>query len=284
MDGKIDVFVAGAGTGGTISGVGKYLKEKNSSVKVICADPVGSILYDLYYHKQIVDPPQPYKVEGVGEDMLPDNTHLSIMDGFEKVSDKEAFQMARRLTVEEGLCVGPSSALALVGAMKFAEKLEKPSNILVLFPDNGRGYISKAFNDQWMMENGFMEKALNQKVVSSLLPTLERKVRVNLQVHSNVREGYEAMKTNNCNEVLVYEKENLLGIIKLDQLLNSLVSGKLKPTDSVIHLVQSSFNFIDKDMPLEKVLGLLDDHKDIVLKNGPHTYIVDKSDLIEILL
>jgi len=284
MDGNVDVFVAGAGTGGTISGVGKFLKEKNSNIKIICADPIGSILYDLYYHKKIMDPPQPYKVEGVGEDMLPDNTHLDIMDGFEKVSDREAFQMARRLTLEEGLCVGPSSALALVGAMKFAEKLDKPSKILVLFPDNGRGYLSKAFNDQWMFENGFIDKVMDQKIVSSLIPTLERKVRVSLQVHSSVRESYEAMKINNCNEILIYEKENLLGLVKLDHLLDSLVSGKLTPMDSVIHLVKSSINFIDKDAPLEKVLEMLSDNKDIVLKNGDHNYIIDKRDIIELLL
>lgn len=157
MDGQLDVFVAGAGTGGTISGTGRFLKEKNPQLKVVCADPVGSILYDLFYHGKIVDPPKPYKVEGVGEDMLPENVHLKVMDAFERVSDQEAFAMTRRLIAEEALCVGPSSAMALVGAMKFAEKLTKPSKILVIFPDNGRAYLSKAFNDTWMQENGFLQ-------------------------------------------------------------------------------------------------------------------------------
>lgn len=157
MDGKVDVVVGGAGTGGTLSGVAKYLKEMNPNIKAICADPIGSILYDLYYHKKIVDPPGSYKVEGVGEDMLPDNVHLNIYDGFERVSDPEAFAMTRRLVAEEGLLVGPSSALALVGAMKAAEKIEKPSNIVVVFPDSGRAYLSKAFNDQWMIENALLK-------------------------------------------------------------------------------------------------------------------------------
>ncbi len=157
MDGKIDVFVGGAGTGGTISGVGRYLKEKKADIKIVCADPVGSILHDLFYHKKVIDPPAPYKVEGVGEDMLPGNTHLNVMDAFVRVTDAESFSMTRRLISEEGLCIGPSSAMALVGAMKYAETLEKPSNILVVFPDNGRAYLSKAFNDQWMAEHGFMD-------------------------------------------------------------------------------------------------------------------------------
>lgn len=158
MDGQLDVFVAGAGTGGTISGCGRYLREKNPSMRIVCADPVGSILYDLFYHKKIVDPPKPYKVEGVGEDMLPENVHLNVMTDFVQVNDRESFEMTRRLIAEEGLCVGPSSAMALVGALKFAEKLEKPSRILVIFPDNGRAYLSKAFNDQWLMDNGLLEK------------------------------------------------------------------------------------------------------------------------------
>lgn len=159
LDGKVDMLVGGAGTGGTISGCSRYLKEKNKDVQVICADPIGSILYDLYYHKKIVDPPGSYKVEGVGEDMLPGNTHMNLLDGFVKVSDPEAFDMTRRLVAEEGLLVGPSSALALVGAMKWAEKIEKPMNIVVVFPDSGRAYLSKAFNDRWMVDNGLLKEA-----------------------------------------------------------------------------------------------------------------------------
>ncbi|MCX7977558.1 MAG: cysteine synthase family protein [Bdellovibrionaceae bacterium] len=159
MKGKIDVFVGGAGTGGTLSGTGKFLKEKNPNIKIVCADPVGSILYDLFYHKKVIDPPQPYKVEGVGEDMLPENVHFDVMDAFVRVTDPEAFKMTRRLVECESLLVGPSSGLALVGAMKFAEQLKKPSRILVLFPDSGRAYLSKAFNDKWLVENGILSES-----------------------------------------------------------------------------------------------------------------------------
>lgn len=158
MGGDLDVFVGGAGTGGTISGCGRYLKEKKADLKVVCADPVGSILYDLFYHKRVVDPPASYKVEGVGEDMLPENVHLDVMDAFVKVSDQESFEMTRRLIAEEALCVGPSSAMALVGAIKFSKGLEKPSKILVMFPDSGKSYLSKAFNDHWLMENGLLDR------------------------------------------------------------------------------------------------------------------------------
>lgn len=154
--GLVDVFVAGAGTGGTISGVGRFLKSKKPDVKIVCADPIGSILHDLYYYGEVKTPAAPYKVEGVGEDMLPENVHFKYMDDFVQVSDKEAFQMTRRLMKEEAICVGPSSGMALCGAIKYAQKLQKPSNILVMFPDNGRAYLSKTFNEEWLKANSLI--------------------------------------------------------------------------------------------------------------------------------
>ncbi len=154
-NGQIDLFAAGVGTGGTLSGVAKFMKEKNPQVKILCTDPVGSILYDLFYHGKVVDPPGAYKVEGVGEDMLPDNCKLEMYSDFIKVNDEEAFTLTKSLALEEGLLVGPSSALILAGAMKYSEQFDKPMNIIVMMPDSGKSYLSKAFNDQWMVENKF---------------------------------------------------------------------------------------------------------------------------------
>ncbi|MEK6628278.1 MAG: cysteine synthase family protein [Bdellovibrionota bacterium] len=157
--GDIDAFVAGVGTGGTLSGVAKFLKEKNPNIKIICADPVGSILSDLFYHGKVIEPVGSWKVEGVGEDMLPENCHLKRYDDFVKVNDQDAFDMTRRLVSEEGLCVGPSSALILVAAMKYAQsqsKSTKALKIVVLMPDSGKAYLSKAFNDKWLVENALM--------------------------------------------------------------------------------------------------------------------------------
>ncbi len=150
MDGKIDVFVAGIGTGGTLSGVGRYFKEKNPAVKIVCADPHGSILYDMFYHKEVRTPPASYLVEGIGEDMMPDNVHFQYMDDIVQVSDQESFKACRDLAATEGLLVGPSCGSALAAAIKYSEKLAKPSKILVMFPDGGRSYLSKAFNDDWL--------------------------------------------------------------------------------------------------------------------------------------
>ncbi len=155
-EGKFDVFVGGAGTGGTVSGVGRFLKEKNPKIKVLLADPVGSILSDLFYHGRMMKPSASYKVEGVGEDMLPLNVHLEHYDDVVQVNDKESFRLTKDLISKDGLCVGPSSGMALGAAIEYSKRLNQPSNILILFPDNGRAYLSKAFNNEWLKENGLV--------------------------------------------------------------------------------------------------------------------------------
>lgn len=150
MGGKIDVFVAGIGTGGTLSGVGRFLKEKNPAIKNVCADPYGSILYDLFYHKEVRTPPASYLVEGIGEDMLPENVHFQYMDDFVRIDDRESFKACRDLASKEGLLVGPSCGSAFAAAVKYSKTLTKPSKILVVFPDGGRSYLSKAYNDEWL--------------------------------------------------------------------------------------------------------------------------------------
>jgi cystathionine beta-synthase len=153
-DGKIDVFVCGMGTGGTITGIGRFLKEKKKGVKVVGADPEGSIFYPRY-HRQKEEPHQ-YKVEGIGEDFMPGTMDMSVVDDVIQVSDKDAFQMARRLAQEEGILVGGSGGTAVHAAVKVAEHLPADKMIVTLLPDTGRNYLSKLFSDQWMKEQGFL--------------------------------------------------------------------------------------------------------------------------------
>lgn len=152
MNGELDAFVAGVGTGGTISGVGKYLKEKNKDIKMVVNDPEGSILYDLFHYKEVRKPAHSYFVEGIGEDMVPECLNFDVIDDFIRVNDAESFTKCREMARTEGLLVGPSAAAAVVGAIKFSEKLEKPSQILIMLPDNGSKYLSKAFDVQWLNE------------------------------------------------------------------------------------------------------------------------------------
>ncbi len=153
MGGKIDCLVNGAGTGGTISGVGKFLKEKNPDIKIILADPIGSILHDLYKYNEVKTPPAPYLIEGIGEDMLPGNMKFKYVDDVIQFNDKEAMQMCRNIVRTEGLFVGPSSAATVVCALKWAEKQSEPKRIVTFLCDNGDRYLSKVFNDDWMNTN-----------------------------------------------------------------------------------------------------------------------------------
>ncbi len=153
-NGKIDVFVCGMGTGGTISGTGRFLKEKKKSLRVVGADPDGSIFYPRFHrHKE---EPHQYQVEGIGEDFMPGTMDLSIIDDVIQVSDRDAFQMARRLAQEEGILAGGSSGTAVCAALKVAEKMDNRKTIVTLLPDTGRNYLSKLYSDQWMREQGFL--------------------------------------------------------------------------------------------------------------------------------
>ena len=148
--GKVEVFVAGMGTGGTISGTAQFLKEKNPKIIIVGADPQGSILSG--------DTPKPYKVEGIGEDFIPKTFNRQLVDEMVRVTDEESFLMARRLAREEGILAGGSSGTALAAALKFAQRLDQPKYIVVLLPDTGRNYIDKIYSDRWMMENGFLKQ------------------------------------------------------------------------------------------------------------------------------
>lgn len=156
MDGKIDIFVAGIGTGGTISGVGRFLKEKNANIKVIGVDPEGSVFYE-YFKTGKITQPHVYKVEGIGEDYLVKDVDFSVIDDIIQVGDKESFMMARRIASEEGILAGGSSGSAMVAALKIAKEYPD-KNILVVFPDSGDRYLSKMYSDEWMIKNNFMEE------------------------------------------------------------------------------------------------------------------------------
>jgi cystathionine beta-synthase len=173
--GKIDVFVCGVGTGGTITGVGRYLKEQNPKVQVVGVDPVGSILYD-YFKTGQTPPAHSYKVEGIGEDFVPSIYDFSVVDDMVKVTDKESFLMSRRLAREEGIFCGGSSGSAVVGALHYAhdQKLDKDRLVVVLLPDSGYRNLSKIFDDEWMRENRFLDSSIRRRASGCLAPKQRR--------------------------------------------------------------------------------------------------------------
>lgn len=156
MNGKIDMVVAGAGTGGTISGVGRFLKEKNPHIKIIAVDPIGSIFYDYYYHRKLVKP-HVYKVEGIGEDYLVKCLDFDVLDDIVQVNDTNSFLMARELARTEGIFAGGSSGSAVHAAIEYVKNIKSKQNVLVILPDSGNRYLSKFYRDDWLTQQGIHE-------------------------------------------------------------------------------------------------------------------------------
>lgn len=207
-DGKITHFVAGVGTGGTISGTGKYLKEQNSEIKVIGVDPVGSILAHYHETRNTDVQAQSYKVEGVGEDIIPTNVYFDVIDEFVKVNDEEAFEWTRKLARKEGLMVGGSSGLAVAGIAKIRDKFPPGSFVVVLLPDTGERYLSKIFNDAWMRRNGFLPppKSIDE-ILESKTPVLQRPIIVDWQ--SNLKEVVNKFRKFESITQIIVKNNNL---------------------------------------------------------------------------
>ncbi len=283
MDGKIDVFVAGGGTGGTITGASKFLKEKKKSIKTVCVDPIGSILEDLFRHGKPLTPAHTYKIEGVGEDFLPSVYDFKMIDDFIKVDDKSAYVMCRDLVAKEGLCVGSSSAMAVVGAIRYSEKLDTPSNIVVVLPDHGRAYMSKAFNDTWMQDNNFLPSPLTARTVGNLIDSRKKKVDlVVAKVDNSVIETVNLLKTKGISQVPVFSDHNLMGIIDESDILLPLAQGKIKPNDPIIHLIKGNIMWVDRDESLQKTSEHLQQgYVALVKDQKANLHIVTKIDLLE---
>lgn len=281
MGGKLDFVVAGAGTGGTISGIGKFLKERDPKIKMVCPDPVGSILFDLFYFKEVREAPASYKVEGVGEDMLPENVHFNVIDDFVKVGDKESFQLTREITAKEGLCVGPSSALALCGAFKYAEKIKSPKKFVVIMADSGKAYLSKAFNDDWLRDNGFLPAPMKTATVFDLLKSKKSCETITAKVSHTVLEVINIFKEKGISQVPVVSDKKVVGLLNESDLLYALATTKIKPNEPVIHLVKDQIFWATLSMSLDEINSSLKENK-VALVYDDHNLlqIITKIDLL----
>jgi len=287
MKGKVDAFVGGAGTGGTLSGVGKYLKEKNPNVKIVCADPFGSILHDLFYHKEVREKPHSYLVEGIGEDMLPENVHFNVMDDFIRVTDAETFQITREISRREGLLAGPSCGTALTAAIKYSAtgKLKPDANIVVLFPDGGRSYLSKAFNEEWIREKGLAASLLATSTVRTLLDFTKTKGHQQhlprLQVETTILDAVKVVKDQGLNQILAYSGESVIGLVNVADILLVLATGKLRPDEPILHLVKSSMPEVNPETKLMDVELMLLDAPFVLVKEANR--VISRGDLADFM-
>jgi cystathionine beta-synthase len=262
-DGRITHFVAGMGTGGTITGVGRVLKRYNPSVQVVGADPEGSI-----YSAGEKFTPKIYKVEGIGEDFLPSTMDLSLVDRIEVVDDKESFLMARRLTREEGILAGGSAGSAMVAAMRVAEEIDDPDAlIVVILPDTGRNYLSKIYNEEWMRANGFLEQFPTHAIGEVVgRRQLDRKLPpfVGVQARDTVRAAIDAMQQYGISQLPVLEVDGddtvdprMVGSIQERTLLDRVYRDPSLVESSVGAAMDPPFPTIPQNADMDEAFDLL---------------------------
>lgn len=282
--GKIDVFVAGMGTGGTISGVARYLKEKNPDVQIIGADPVGSILKEYYYSKKITEA-RPYKVEGVGEDIIPGSLNFEYIDGVVAVTDKEAFNMARRIAKEEGIFVGGSCGLAASAALKVARDLPENKTVVVLFPDSGYKYLSTFYSDDWMEENRFfdLERLSLHTVLDAKVTPVPPLVAVSME--ETVRSALGKMKEYNIAQIPVIEAGKSVGAIEEGAVMGRVLENNELLDGPVKNVMERSFPVVESENSIQTVKRCLAKRRPAVLveEKGKIVGIITKSDLLEFI-
>ncbi len=268
-DGKITHLVVGVGTGGTVSGVAKFLKEKKPNIQVWGADTYGSV-FKKYHETGVFDPKEiyPYITEGIGEDILPANVDFGLIDLFEKVSDKDAALWARRLAREEGILLGYSAGSAMGALWQLRGRLKKNDVVVLIFHDHGSRYVGKIYNDDWMRERGFLEEEMK---VSDLIARKKDRRFLAAQVDDTVRSAFNLMKSHDISQLPVQDGDKVVGSITETQVLHILLENPLQNAEKQLKAVMGeAFPVVKDNMPISQL-------NRFISKNIPAVIATDRS-------
>ncbi len=285
--GRVTDVVIGMGTGGTISGVGRYLKEQNPSIKVIGVDPVGSLLKATWQEGHLPDEIQAktYKIEGIGEDFLPTTLDLSVLDDVIQVDDKESFSWARRLVKEEGIFCGGSSGSSLAAAMRYAEGLSPEALVVVLLPDSGSRYLTKFYDDKWMRENGFMPVEWCDATLRQVLSTKPGDGLIVAHETDPMSEVIASMKSHAISQLpVVSSSETLLGLVTEIDLLRYLVEDNYShhPNETISAITHPACCVYSSNTSIETILPAIMDNQVILVTEQDHPVgILTKVDVLD---
>lgn len=280
-EGKITHLVVGVGTGGTISGTGKYLKEKNPNIKVWGIDTYGSALKKFHETGEFDESEvYSYITEGIGEDIIPDNIDFSIIDKFEKVTDKDGAVMARKITKEEGIFVGYSAGSAIAGLLQMKGELKDDDVVVVIFHDSGSRYVGKLYNDEWMRERQFLEVESTQLTAKHILERKSTKEIVSIDKNEKLRSAITTMKDLNISQLPVTDNGEIVGSISESVILDVLMEGG---ADNVGSIMRPVFPTIALDTPLKEISAQINkDNSAVLVKDVTGlTQIITEYDLIQ---
>lgn len=286
-DGRVTDVVIGMGTGGTISGLGHYLKAKNPEIRIVGVDIQGSILYEIWQNKGKIPEgayPKTYKVEGIGEDFLPGTTDIDAVDEIVRVNDRESFLWARQLVRQEGIFAGGSSGSALAGTLKYAAKLPADRLIVVIFPDSGSRYLSKFYDNKWMRENGFMEMEFGEVTLGDLALAKPTKALYTAALGDSMRKVMTSMRQYAVSQMPVVGADGaLVGTIEEVDLLNHVLDAHNHSQDeSIDRLVQNAKAVFPPDASLEDAMPMLTEgYALIIAEQGRPTGILTKIDVLD---
>jgi cystathionine beta-synthase len=285
MEGRIDYFVAGIGTGGTLSGAGRYLKEKDPKIQIVAVDPYGSVFYD-YFKTGKPGLPEVYKVEGIGEDMITQAMDFSIVDDMIQVTDKDCFLAARELTTKEGMFAGGSSGAAVWGALQVAKKAGPGKRIVVILPDSGTRYLSKLFSDEWMRDWGFLDDRPDLGSVQQMLNRKGSAPIFTAAAGDSMLAVIDKMKQHDISQLPVLENGELVGLIRESDLLAMLVSGKHSSSTPIREAIETEYHTISPQTPISRLVEMFSKGNcDVVfaVDNKKLVGILTKIDLIDYL-
>lgn len=283
-DGTITHLIVGVGTGGTISGTAKYLKEQNPNIKIWGVDTYGSV-FKKYHETGEFDEKEiyPYILEGIGEDILPKNVDFEIIDHFEKVSDKDAAIDTRRLAKEEGIFVGYSCGAALSGLFQLSDSLTKDDVVVMILHDHGSRYVGKVYNDEWMIQRGFLDRELR---VRDLLSKKTDKTFHSLEKKATLKEALSLMKDRDISQLPITSNGKMIGSITQNKVLNYILENPLKNVDrTVSEIMDNKFPEVSIDTPLKDLNKYITKEVPavITIDSNNETQIITQYDIIQAL-
>ena len=279
--GDFDTFMATVGTGGTMSGCGRYFKEKMPNVKIIGIDCEGSIVAEFAKTGKMGQA-RPYVLEGVGEDFIPENYDFKNIDDWVVIGDKESFLMTRRLLKHEGIYAGGSAGAAIVGAIKYAKTLKKPEKILVLLHDSGNRYASKIYNDDWMSTNNYLDSSFSVQIRDVLLTLGKGKEIFSVSDTATIGEAIKMMEEKGISYLPVVDKGIIKGLVSEKNLVRPVLLGEFSQSDNISLATHQNFRIVDENELLENVANaLLKKEIALVTRNDKLIDILTEIDVLQ---